>query len=93
MKVEVVFNMRFFRIKMGKLRYMFTNRLFEEFKTIVLNLFRYLAKYYEAEYEGTTIFTLGIITGIDVDILDTVVSDLIMEEKIYESNVHEYRIY
>jgi len=31
------------------------------------------------------------ITGIDVDILETIVSDLIIEKKVYECNLYEYR--
>ncbi len=48
---------------------------------------------YKSEDEGTTIFTLGKITGLDVEFLEMIVSDLILDQKIYESNIHEYRIY
>ena len=82
-----------FKIKSKKQRYKRKNRLFEELKTIICNLLRYLATYCEAEDEGTIIFTLGIITGLDVDIIESAVSDLIVEKRVYESNIHEYRIY
>ena len=52
-----------FRIKIEKLRYKRKNRLFEEIKTIILNLLRDHAMHYETEDKGTTIFTLGTITG------------------------------
>ncbi len=92
----MIFNVRFhkiFRIKIEKLRYIRKNRLFEEIKAIIFNLLRYLVIYYEAEDEGTTIFTLGTITGLDVNILEFVISDLIVEKRVYESKLHEYRSY
>ncbi len=73
-----------FKIKIEKLRYQCKNKLFEEIKFIIFNLLGYLVRSYEAEDKGTTIFTLGIITGLDVNILEAVVSDLIIEEIIYE---------
>lgn len=69
------------------------NRLFKELKTIICNLLRHLVKYHKAEDEGTTIFTLGTITGLDIDILESVISDLIIEKRVYESRLHEYRSY
>ena len=81
-----------FRFKLKNLRYLYRNRFYEAIKIIIFNLLRYLARYYKSGDEGTTIFTLGIMTGIDVDILETIVSDLIIEKKIYECNVYEYRI-
>lgn len=92
----MIFSVRFhkvFRIKIEKLRYIRENRLFEDSKIIIFKLLRYLARYYEAEDEGTTIFTLGIITGLDVDILESIISDLIIEKRVYESKLHEYRSY
>ena len=65
----MIFSVRFhkvFRIKIEKLRYIRENRLFEEIKLIIFKLLRYLVRYYEAEDEGTTIFTLGKIAGLDV---------------------------
>ena len=92
----MIFSVRFhkvLRIKIEKLRYIRENRLFEDFKIIIFKLLRYLVRYYEAEDEGTTIFTLGTITGLEVDILESVISDLIVEKKVYESRLHEYRSY
>ena len=81
------------RIKFGKLRYTCKNRLFEEIKDIVYNLMRFFTQFYTAENKGTTIFVIGQITGIDVDLLENIVSDLILENLIYESNPYEYRVY
>jgi len=67
--------------------------LFEELKTIICDMLRFLATYYETEDKGTTIFTLGILTGVDVNIIESAVSDLIVEKRVYESNIHEFRIY
>ncbi|MFX1276979.1 MAG: hypothetical protein ACFFBP_06815 [Promethearchaeota archaeon] len=76
-----------------KLRYYFKNYFFELVKEIIFHLLRYLSEGYQTEEDGTTIFTLGKMTGIDVETLEQIISDLIIEGKIYEADCYKYRIY